>query len=483
MRSDYTVSLVDGTGTADLARAIRDDIRTGRLQPGQRLPGSRSLAARVQVGRSTVVRAYAELAAEGWLEGRPGSGMVVVGPHLEDQPAPPAPARETALGFALPAPPVHIPREPTPLDCRYRMEGGTPDLRSLPLTDLSRAIRRVLQGRGRTVVDYGDPGGDPKLRTVLSRWLAETRGLPDDPARLIPLRGSQMGLFLLSRVLLRPGDRVAVEAYGYQPAWGALQSAGAQLVGIPVDQDGLRVDLLPDDVRAVYLTPHHQYPTTALLSAPRRLALLAWARKHRVAVLEDDYDHEFHFGGRPVLPLAHLDRHGVVVSIGTLSKAFAPGLRLGWVHGPPPLITRLTEARRLVDRQGDHLMERAIAHLLEDGTIARHIRRMRRTYARRRALLYDLVADLPLHPVETAGGLALWCRTDPCADTWSRNARTHSVFVRPGRTFRLDGRPCNHLRLGFAGLDEAELRAAIQRLTRATPSGAQGPPTPTVAGV
>jgi len=462
MRSDYVPRLPrQSAGAAELARSITSDIRSGRLRAGVRLPGSRSLAERLGVSRSTVVRAYAELVAEGWLASRPGSGMVVV--EVED-----APLRHgrtpSGTGFSLPPLPHRTPLQAPVPDCRYRMEGGTPDLRLLPLEELARAYRRVLRGRGRRLVDYGDPAGEPRLRQVLSTWLAETRGLADEPDRLIALRGSQMCLSLVARAVVRPGDKVGVEALGYAPAWGALEAAGARLVGVPVDEDGLRVDLLPDDLRAVYVTPHHQYPTTALMSAPRRMALLRWAAERRVPVLEDDYDHEFHFGGRPVLPLASMDRAGVVVYIGTLSKAFAPGLRLGWVVGPPALVERLAALRRLVDRQGDRVVELAVADLLEDGTIPRHIRRMRREYATRRAHLLGLLEGSPLRPRPTSGGLALWCHSALDPEAWSRAALRKGVFVRTERAFRLDARPGPHLRLGYAGLDTTELTDAIGRL-------------------
>ncbi|HEV8320630.1 MAG TPA: PLP-dependent aminotransferase family protein, partial [Myxococcota bacterium] len=304
--------------------------------------------------------------------------------------------------------------------------------------------------------------------------LSARRGLAADAGALVVTRGSQMALALVARALLRPGDVVAVEAYGYRPAWDALRLAGARLVPVPVDGEGLRVDLLESrrHVRAVYVTPHHQYPTTVGLSAARRLRLLELARARRMAVLEDDYDHEFHYEGRPVLPLASADRAGVVVYVGTLSKLLAPGLRIGFAVAPEPLLARVAALRTLTDRQGDLAVEAAVAELLEDGEVQRHAGRARRTYqARRDALAAALRAELggALSFDLPAGGMALWACTAPGvdADAWSARALARGVGLHPGRRFAFDGRARGALRLGFAAHDERTLREAVRRMAAA----------------
>jgi GntR family transcriptional regulator/MocR family aminotransferase len=303
------------------------------------------------------------------------------------------------------------------------------------------------------------------------------RGLAAGPEDVLITRGSQMAFYLLGRALIAPGDLVAVEAFGYRPAWEALRMAGARLVPLPVDAHGLRVEALSEltqreRVRAVYVTPHHQYPTTATLAPGRRLALLALARAERIAILEDDYHHEFHYHGRPVLPLASADDAGVVVYIGTLSKILAPGLRIGFVVAPVPLIERLATLRLFIDRQGDRAVERAVAELLEEGEAQRHVRRMRRVYeARRNALAEALRARLgdALSFELPAGGMAFWARVADGidVDTWAERALAEGVAFYPGKRFAFDGRRRPFARLGFAALDEDELREAVRRMASA----------------
>lgn len=462
----YRPELGAGPVGAALHDAIVADIERGRLVPDERLPGTRSLAESLGVSRGTVVRAFSDLEAEGWLVSRAGSGFRIH-PDLDPQRRRATDAL-SVLGFDLaPGPPPSPERGAV---APFALLGGHPDLRLLPLKELARAYGRVLRGRGRRLVGYGEPGGEDRLKASLSQWLADTRGVRPVDGGLLVTRGSQMALYLSARALIRPGDRVGVESFGYRPAWEALTAAGAELVSIAVDEDGATVDDLPSDLRAVYLTPHHQYPTGATLSAPRRQRLLAWARAHRVAILEDDYDHEYHYDGPPVRPLAAQDTGGVVISIGTLSKAFAPGLRLGWVLAPPPLIERLTRLRLTIDRQGDRVVEHAVAELIDEGTLGRHLRRTRRVYRERRDVLLDAIArDLPfVEPHVRPGGLALWCRVhDLDVDTWSARSLEAGVQFETGRRYTLDGRSIPWIRLGFACHTPDELRDAIRRM-RAT---------------
>ena len=357
------------------------------------------------------------------------------------------------------------------------MTGGVPDLRLVPRTALARAYRRALaeaRPRGRSTLDHGDPQGHPRLREALGEMLAALRGLAAPKESVLVTRGSPMALDLVARALIAPGDVVAIESLGYRPAWAALRAAGARLAPLPVDEHGLDVDALVslaarERVRAVYVTPHHQYPTTAVLSAGRRLALIELARARRIAVIEDDYDHEFHYEGRPVLPLASADPAGVVVYLGTLSKILAPGLRLGFVVAPAPLLEKLAAIRTFIDRQGDHTLERAVAELLEDGELQRHARRARRAYLARRDALIDalgkhLGAALTFEP--PAGGMAIWARAAPGidVDAWAERALDRQVAFSTAKRFAFDGRKRGFVRLGFAALDEKELGEAVRRM-------------------
>jgi GntR family transcriptional regulator/MocR family aminotransferase len=463
-----------------IARAVADDVRRGRLRPGDALPGSRTLADALGVHRNTVLAAYRELDAEGFI--RTSAARATFVSHDLPEHAPrrlgaaarrdETPARP---GFDL-AP--WRGAEPPPLPPGVlSMSGGVPDPRLVPTAALARAYRRTLRARGREVLAYGDPRGHERLRVALAEMLRARRGLDATADDIVVTRGSQMAIDLVARALVRPGDVVAVEALGYPPAWDALRLAGATLVPLPVDAAGLSIDALERlagsrAVRAVYLTPHHQYPTTVTLGAGRRMALLDLARRHRIAVLEDDYDHEFHYEGRPVLPLASADRDGVVVHVGTLSKILAPGLRIGFVVAPRALAERLAALRRVVDRQGDQAIECAVAELVEDGELARHARRVRRIYAARRdALARALERHLGgvLSFAMPAGGMAVWARAPRGVDVdaWAARALERGVSVHPGRRFAFDGRPRRALRLAFAALDERELAEAVRRLAAA----------------
>ncbi len=469
-----------------IARAVSEDIRRGRLRAGDALPGSRTLATSLGVHRNTVLAAYRELAAEGWIATAEAHGTFVspqipdVSPRRFSSQA--AIAREISprVGFDLgpqriaPLPAPLPMAAPSSLDGPMSLGGGIPDVRLVPSAELARAMRRVLARRAVEVLSYGDPAGPASLRSALASMVAATRGVAARPENVLVTRGSQMGIDLAARALVSPGDVVAVEALGYRPAWEALRAAGAKLVSLPVDAQGIDTAALAQlcteqRVRGVYVTPHHQFPTTVTLAPARRLRLLEVAREHRLFVLEDDYDHEFHYEGRPVLPLASADVHGVVVYLGTLSKVLAPGMRIGFVVAPEPLTTRLAAIRRVVDRQGDHLLENAVADLLEEGEIQRHIRRAKRVYAERRERLASLLEarfSSVLSFRLPSGGTAIWTRvaSDVSVDAWASKAEELGLVIQPARQFAFDGKTRPYLRLGFAQHEEREVREAIRRL-------------------
>jgi GntR family transcriptional regulator/MocR family aminotransferase len=359
------------------------------------------------------------------------------------------------------------------------LSNGAPDLRLVPARAIGRAIRRALALRGADLLAYGDPEGHPALRSALASMLSTTRGLSVTADDVLVTRGSQMALTLAARALVRPGDVVAVEEFGYRPAWEAVRAAGATVVPVPIDRDGIDVDALKElaqrtRLRAVYVTPHHQYPTTVTLKAARRLALLALARAERMAIIEDDYDHEFHYDGRPVLPLASADHDGLVVYIGTLSKILAPGLRVGYIVAPTAVLRSVGAIRSLLDIQGDLATEAAIATLIEDGELQRHVARVRRVYANRREILATSLRRAFGEGVEfrlPAGGMTLWVqvRLPVDVDLWARRSLEQGVSWYTGRRYAFDGKPKPFGRFSFAWLNERELPEAVKRMAAARP--------------
>jgi len=467
-----------------IARALTSDIQRGRLRPGDRLPGTRDLAGAVRVHRNTILAAYRELVAEGWLTAAQGRGTFVATAIPEsketDRPRPPAFRRAF---FPVPAGPLAY-RPPILPRGTLNLSSGAPDLRLVPAKAIGRSYRRVIARRAGPLLAYGDPEGHPALRASLASMLAATRGLPIGAGDVFVTRGSQMALSLVARALLRPGDVVAVEAFGYRPAWEAFRAAGARLVPVPVDDQGADIAALAAlhrraPVRAVYLTPHHQYPTTVSLTAARRLEVLAFAHRERVAVIEDDYDHEFHYEGHPVLPLASADSAGVVVYIGTLSKVLAPGLRVGYLVAPPDLMERIAAIRSLLDIQGDLAMEAAVADLIDDGELQRHVARTRRIYAERRnilaAALRKELGDSAAFRVPT-GGMAVWVRFRESEDVeaWARRSAERGVWWHTGKRYAFDQTAKPFGRLSFAWLNERELPEAVRRLAASRPPSNRG---------
>jgi len=458
-----------------IARALVEEIQRGRFRPGDPLPGYRTLAEQLRVSRNTVMAAYRELQAQGWVSVAERSGCKVARRLPVHGAAQAAPARPPGIGFDL------VGGAENAADL-LKVATGNPDPRLLPSAALAQAYRRALTLNKGAALAVEDPQGHPRLREALARMLASTRGIAASPDRVIVTRGSQMALFLAAQALFRPGDAVAVEALGDRGAWEAFTRAGGRCLPVPVDGGGIDVEALDrlaraTRLRAVLVTPHRQYPTLAVLAPERRERLLELAGRHRFAVLEVELDAEFQYEGRPVAPLAAADRAGVVVHVGSLSKIFSPGLRLGFVHGPAPLVAEMKAARAIFDQQGDPVLERAMAELLEDGEVQRHLNRMHPLYLRRRdalcaALRAELGAAVELAP--PAGGLALWVKVAPGldVDAWSARAAGQGVSFRAGRSYAFEAEPVQGLRLGFAAHDEGRLEEVARRMRAALPGAA-----------
>ncbi|MGV0909663.1 MocR-like pyridoxine biosynthesis transcription factor PdxR [Martelella sp. FOR1707] len=449
-----------------IAEAITRDILRGRLKPGSRLPGTRALARELGVHRNTVDAAYQELATQGWLKAEPARGTFVA-QDLPDEMAPPGS--------------IEAPAEPAVVRPPLAFTDGAPDPKLLPDKALARAFRRALLSPAfRAGVDYGDARGTPVLRHALSSYLASDRGVVADPARLLITRGSQMALFLAAKAAVKPGQAIAVEEPGYSLAWEAFRAAGASVRGVPVDAGGLSVTALEETIAsdpriaAVYVTPHHQYPTTVTMGAARRLQLLEVVERHGITLIEDDYDHEYRFEGRPVLPLAARAPADLpLIYVGSLSKLLSPGIRLGYAMAPEPLLSGMAAARAAIDRQGDAPLEAALADLIRDGALGRHARKARRIYRARRDVL---AAALREHLGERiafetpAGGLALWLGCgEVSADVWAARAGKAGLALLPATRFTLKRAAPQALRLGYAALGEAQIAHAVDILARSLP--------------
>lgn len=451
-----------------LTDALREAVRTGRLDPGTRLPSSRSLAADLGIARNTVAEAYAELVAEGWLTARQGSGT-----RVADRPVIPPTG---AIG------PPHRER-PRPA---YDLVPGTPDLAAFPRTEWLKAARRAFLAAPNQALGYGDPRGRPELRTALAGYLARARGVRADPERVVVCAGFAHGLQLLGRVLRARGvETVAVESYGLPPHWKQLTAAGLTTTPLPFDELGTNPGKLTETetetgaVGAALLTPAHQFPMGVPLHRARRATVVDWARRTGGLVLEDDYDGEFRYDRQPVGALQGLDPDRVVY-LGTASKSLAPGLRLAWMVLPPTLVDAVTEAKGGSDTCGavDQL---TLAEFLTSGAYDRHVRAARLRYRRRRdALVRALATHAPhLQVTGIAAGLHAVLRLPPGTEqsvlqaaTWhglalhGLNAYRHEAAT----TERLDalvvgyGTPPDH---AWAGTLEALCRV----LRASSPSG------------
>lgn len=479
---------LDGQGplSGQISRSLRRAILAGELAPASRLPSTRTLARDLAVSRNTALLAYDQLLAEGYLTGRVGSGTYVAA-ALPDAPlaagaaggpARPAPERAPRLSAfgrrlrAAPAPasPAALPDGRLPYDFRY----GVPAVAELPHRAWRRVLLRRARGASLDSLGYGPPEGHAPLRETLAAYLRRARGVTCDREQIVVVNGSQQALDLVARVLLDAGDRVVIEDPQYQGARRVFLAAGARLIPAPVDADGLDVARLPrggPPARLAYVTPSHQFPTGVVMSLGRRLALLDWARRAGAHVVEDDYDSEYRYEGRPIEAVQGLDRGGRVIYVGTLSKVLFPALRLGYLVLPPFLVEPFRAAKWATDRHTGTLEQEALADFIRDGHFERHLRRSRARYAARRAALLEALAAHLGDRAEVVGAnagvhLLVWLPgvTPGALDRLVRRAAAAGVGVYPIAPYYLRPPGRAGLLLGYAALGEAEIRAGIRRL-------------------
>ncbi len=456
-----------GPAYLQLAEQIRRAIKEGRAQAGELLPSTRNLAGQVGVHRHTVMRALEELVSEGWLESERGRGFRVTEQHFAELDVSPASWPQ-------------LPSFPEPMGMEsgaYHFHSGLPDLRHFPKDEFFRCFRSVLREADPTrLLSYSFPGGSQHFRLCLQDYLRRIRGLTR--GQIVVTHGSQEAIFLLAQLLLR-GERrkVAVEALGYRQAWEAMRLCGAELVALPVDQDGICVEALEEMVSQeppalIYLTPLHHYPTTVTLSRERRARLLKLVAEHQIPVLEDDYDHEFHYFGKPLTPLASEDQSGLVLYVSTFSKLVYPSARLGYAVVPEPLFKPLNRLKNWSSRQNDLLLQEVMVRWMESGGLERHLRRMRQLYRSRMKVMMEQLDRMGLGYRAPNGGMSLWVDTARDSRQVAARASELGLALRAGAAYHLHPpqEPETHLRLGFAGTNEEEITAGLQRLGQAIAS-------------
>ena len=458
--------------SGQLYRQLREAIRSGRVAAGEQLPPSRLLAGQLKLARKTVAEAYGRLTLDGMLVSRVGRGTFVadVAPAVPLAPAmtTPAGSAQVARWNALPTPLRHAQPEGV---SRYEFIGGYASKAPFPHDEWRRCVLAALREESAAHGRYAETEGVAALRQAIAQFAGFTRGVRCEAGDVLVTHGAQQALDLIARVLVAPGDVVAVEEPGYPPARLLFESQGARVVPVPVDAEGIRVDAIPSDARLVYVTPSHQFPLGMPMSAARRQALLDLAHAQGAFLIEDDYDSAFRYTGAPQDSLQRLDRTGCVVYVGTFSKVLAPSIRVGYLVVPPALLTALVTAKHLTDWHNATLMQRALAHFIGNGGLARHIRRCHAAYAARRERLLarihgDLAPWLEEIPAAVGFHLSVWLRRPTDVDLLCRLARRVEVGIYPLAAFYAAAPARQGLFLGFGAIDSIDIDAALDLLAR-----------------
>jgi GntR family transcriptional regulator / MocR family aminotransferase len=477
---------LDRRSRVPLQRQLYDEIRTailsGRLAPGARVPATRVLASDTGTSRNTVSGAFDQLLSEGYLEGKVGSGTYVARMLPEDllrvtrQPGPSRPVIARAClsrrGRMLGGIPASLRSREIATEQAFRT--GLPAFDEFPRALWARLGARLLRHAPSAVLTYGDPAGYRPLRRAIAEYLRAARGVNCSAEQVIVTAGSQQALDLAARLLLDPGDAAWVEDPGYLGARGALRAAGVRSIPVPVDSGGLSVvegEKRAPEARLACVTPSHQYPLGMTMPLSRRTSLLAWARRHRAWIVEDDYDSEFRYSGRPLQALQGLDPIGCVIYTGTFSKVLFPSLRLGYMVMPESLLDTFVSARALVDRHPPGLEQAIVAEFLAEGHFARHVRRMRTLYAERQealvlALGRELGGAIEASPAEAGMNLTAWLRGNASDLELSNKAAQVGVVVTPVSAYALEVKPRSGLLLGYAAFTTRQIREGVRKLAQ-----------------
>lgn len=436
--------------------AVISEIMKGRIQKGLKMPGSRTLAQALGVNRKTILQAYDELMAQGWMEIIPTKGTFI----KESLPE----MKQQALGQSI----VKALNEQAPSKYdmprgEYVIDDGTPDYRLAPIDLLLKTARSVSKGViGKSVLLGNHYFGEATLRKNLAKHLSTTRAINGSSDNILITRGSQMAIYLAFAQLVNTGDRVIVGALNYHSADRAITAVGGQLVKVPVTNKGLDIQAIKKEIKkksikALYVTPHHQYPTTVTMPVEERMQLLALAEQHNFYIIEDDYDYDYHYERSPILPLASIDQNSRIIYIGSFSKILVPSMRIGYMYADPSLIQACGHRRMLIDKMGDPIIERALAELLANNEIDRSLKKAVTAYQARRDLFCELLRKDLKEEVSfeiPAGGMAVWVTFKNIKITdLIKSAQTHNLSLKID-VYEHTDQAC---RMGFSSMNLEEI--------------------------
>ncbi|MGB6385548.1 MAG: PLP-dependent aminotransferase family protein [Terriglobales bacterium] len=452
---------------------FRQAILQGSVNSRERLPSTRDMAEQLRVSRTVVLLAYEQLLAEGFIRARGGSGTYVSEGLGRNQPRTgktQARVRLSRFGSSAEAVSTKVSFPgPRSAPLRYDFAYGRSDIEIFPFEMWRRILLRHARKAPVRELDYGPAAGSIALRDAISVHLRRSRAVVCDSSQVIVVNGSQQALDLIARVLIERGDRVAIENPAYQGTGQVLRTAGAHLLPVSVDRQGLNPAKLPEDARLAFVTPSHQFPTGVILPLDRRLTLLDWARRKDAVVVEDDYDGEFRYGDQLLESLQGLDTEGRVIYVGTFSRTVFSALRIGYLIVPKALVPAFTSAKWLCDRHTATLEQQTLAEFIASGMYERHLRRVRRKNAARRDTLLDAIHKYLGDRVEVTGDgagahVVLWPSKRISEDAVIERAASRGVGIYGISRYFLTRPSRSGLMLGYSRMKEEEIREGIRRL-------------------
>ncbi len=462
-----------------IADGLRTAIKQELLSAGEQLPSARKLALQLQTNRHTIMAACQELIAQGWLESVERLGYRVVET---------LPIERSLKGANVASDDNHsfkwqfsqrVDTSKTSAPAHeygFNFTGGVPDVSLFPFDEFKSHVRDSLSRPQQADLHYGNPQGSERLIEQVSAYLRRVRSITDK--ELVVVNGSQEALYLIAHTLLNPGDVVAVESLGYRPAWQAFRAAGAELLGIKQHSQGLDIEHLKSliserKIKLIYLTPLHQYPTTVTLPIAERMQIYALAAQNNVAIIEDDYDHEFHYDCQPLAPMAADDPVGLVIYLATFSKVLFPGCRLGVMAVDKALMPALLNYRKIISHKPNFLVQDALGRWMVDGGFERHLRRTTKTYQQRRNSAANLLDQykgqgLPFDFKVPSGGMAFWIDIQRNATQLESKCLQHNIYLASEHQFQLKPSESQdrYIRLGFAGMEQRKFSEGLGRIVK-----------------